>query len=593
MNRWLMRIHWHLLFACFTASALGQTISVPTPAQSIQAAIASAGPGTTITLGAGVWNENLDLLGKAVEIEGQGQGVTIIDGQFLGPVVTVNSGEQGALIKSLTIRNGRGGPQSFGTSISSLFGGGVSVYGSQFFSPTPVSQVTLEDCELTSNFAQVGYVASCHSSGGLTMKNCHIHSNLTTDPLGLVSTLAGSPSAVASSMSHLLIEECRFENNSGAGVAHNGFFAGAFRDCVFRNNAGYGLSLAGNVPHEITRCQFINNSAAYGAAMSFGGTGVGNVITVRDCLIAGNTASVGGGAVQIAGGELWFDGCTIVNNSAPTGGFYMSPSNSFQVLTVTNSIVRDNGVSPVVLPASPGFGSLTINHSNWEGTVPGTGNIDLDPLFVDALNGDFHLQCNSPCINAGAPSISAGAGARLDLDGDLRPLGGRQDMGSDEVDSIGFSSSMGGTIVDGQGEQEDVLRVNGETGGETRCIVLDLNESFDFAVSAPSQGSTAPQFAVFGVLGVPDAGAATTVPGVGLMAFAPCPLVPFWSDFFFTLTNNVSPLPCGQLLPSSPAPWVSPVIPALGQPVSFTVQGVVQTSPGTFGVTNGIVVEVR
>lgn len=33
------------------------------------------------------------------------------------------------------------------------------------------------------------------------------------------------------------------------------------------------------------------------------------------------------------------------------------------------------------------------------------GNIDLDPLFVDAANYDFHLQTLSPCIDAGDPNM--------------------------------------------------------------------------------------------------------------------------------------------------------------------------------------------
>jgi hypothetical protein len=31
------------------------------------------------------------------------------------------------------------------------------------------------------------------------------------------------------------------------------------------------------------------------------------------------------------------------------------------------------------------------------------GNINADPLFVDAANGDYHLRLNSPCIDAGDP----------------------------------------------------------------------------------------------------------------------------------------------------------------------------------------------
>lgn len=31
----------------------------------------------------------------------------------------------------------------------------------------------------------------------------------------------------------------------------------------------------------------------------------------------------------------------------------------------------------------------------------GTGNYDVDPVFIDSTNYDFHLSENSPCIDAG------------------------------------------------------------------------------------------------------------------------------------------------------------------------------------------------
>jgi hypothetical protein len=59
----------------------------------------------------------------------------------------------------------------------------------------------------------------------------------------------------------------------------------------------------------------------------------------------------------------------------------------------------------------------------------GVDMIDEDPLFTDALGGDFHLTWGSPCINRG----TSGAGAPgKDRDGDPRPIMGTPDMGADE-----------------------------------------------------------------------------------------------------------------------------------------------------------------
>jgi PKD domain len=67
---------------------------------------------------------------------------------------------------------------------------------------------------------------------------------------------------------------------------------------------------------------------------------------------------------------------------------------------------------------------------------PGTANIDLDPLFVNATS-DFHLRFGSPAIDTGGPSCNAPCQAS-DLDGLTRPIDGdgngtaTRDMGAFE-----------------------------------------------------------------------------------------------------------------------------------------------------------------
>ncbi len=57
-----------------------------------------------------------------------------------------------------------------------------------------------------------------------------------------------------------------------------------------------------------------------------------------------------------------------------------------------------------------------VTYSDIEGGWPGQGNIDADPLFVQAGTGNFRLATGSPCLNAGSNDLLPVD--ELDLDGD-------------------------------------------------------------------------------------------------------------------------------------------------------------------------------
>jgi hypothetical protein len=59
----------------------------------------------------------------------------------------------------------------------------------------------------------------------------------------------------------------------------------------------------------------------------------------------------------------------------------------------------------------------------------GTGNLDVDPVFVGSAENNFHLQSVSPARNAADPAATLA----VDFDGDARPQEGRSDLGADEV----------------------------------------------------------------------------------------------------------------------------------------------------------------
>lgn len=74
--------------------------------------------------------------------------------------------------------------------------------------------------------------------------------------------------------------------------------------------------------------------------------------------------------------------------------------------------------SPTVEPLTIGLTGTYNNISRPGGVLyPGTGNINSDPIFVDAMAEDFNLEWNSPCIDGGDPASPS------DPDGTINDIG--------------------------------------------------------------------------------------------------------------------------------------------------------------------------
>jgi len=82
--------------------------------------------------------------------------------------------------------------------------------------------------------------------------------------------------------------------------------------------------------------------------------------------------------------------------------------------TVINCILWGDSPGEITGPGTP-----TVIFSDVQEGIPGTGNIDADPLFVDPDNGDVHVSPGSPCIDA-AYNLLVPEGIRRDLDGNPR-----------------------------------------------------------------------------------------------------------------------------------------------------------------------------
>jgi len=121
--------------------------------------------------------------------------------------------------------------------------------------------------------------------------------------------------------------------------------------------------------------------------------------------------------ISAEGIELW-DGssATIINNVidsvGPFGGWGIYLSSASDTSTIKNNIfvnldiAINNPFGSTLSLSYNDFWNVGIQYRNgdYEGPANGVGDLSSDPLFVDRGSGDYHLQDNSPCIDAGDPA---------------------------------------------------------------------------------------------------------------------------------------------------------------------------------------------
>ncbi|QMW01120.1 choice-of-anchor Q domain-containing protein [Spirosoma foliorum] len=250
-------------------------------------------------------------------------------------------------------------------------------------------------------------------------------------------------------------QNCLFKSNKasvvGGGVynyAYRGLCSPKLTDCIFTSNtanSGGGLGSAAifnagyNNPTFIN-CLFRNNSAVSGGAIHFGSSFYAFLNpSLKNCLLDHNQASENGGAILMTAvigcsADPVLTNCIITDNSAGTtgAGIYGSCYTDSDIrIRLTNNIIWNNSFA---YNNSSGNKApvYNISYSDIQGGFSGTGNINADPLFVDATNGNYRLLRNSPCINTGDPASTTANVSSTDLVGSSRIFGGRIDMGAYE-----------------------------------------------------------------------------------------------------------------------------------------------------------------
>ena len=246
-------------------------------------------------------------------------------------------------------------------------------------------------------------------------------------------------------------------------------------NCILRDSVAYtggGLEVYGGSPI-VTSCAFIGNNARLGGGMNtdFSGSSITN------CLFVNNSADSEGGGLASDQSSLTLTNCTFYGNTAGSQGGGINTFSDSPV--VTNCIIWGNTAK-----YGNGIGGnqyATVSYSDVQGGYPGTSSLSAAPLFVDAANGDFHLQTLSPCINVGnsavvtsPPFLKDRVGNIIDLDGNLRVIGKAIDLGAYESDVITRPPvAAAGT------DQTVTAAHSGNPANDTATVTLDGSASYD------------------------------------------------------------------------------------------------------------------
>jgi T5SS/PEP-CTERM-associated repeat protein len=235
--------------------------------------------------------------------------------------------------------------------------------------------------------------------------------------------------------SHVSFRHCVFDTNS---TTANGSTGGAMyltsgavaylTDCSFVRNESRGGGGAIHVVNDAgllaDNCKFHGNKCldGSGGALFLQNLSANPSVDIRNSTIVGNTAlgsSADAAAINSGSAFSVFTNCTIVNNESRNGSAVQV---NFRGITFVNCLLygntSTNATGEAAQTSSGAGGSRSIQYSTiqgWSGSLGGTNNNGLDPMFIRAPSrgpdgfwgtfdddyGDLRLSSSSPAIDSG------------------------------------------------------------------------------------------------------------------------------------------------------------------------------------------------
>ncbi len=252
----------------------------------------------------------------------------------------------------------------------------------------PIGWITIEGLEIRYGWDGI----KIYNAHDIIIRNCHIHENFNQGILGNGNRVLIDRNIIAGNGTN---------KNEPQNLMHGIYATGSaftITNNLIYSNTAYGIQVA---------AYDYNKDSMAGPEYA----------NAKNWLIANNTLAFN---KNRAGIVIWQDGvenCVVQNNIFYKNGgvngilFYSQQDQRHPV--------RNNIFYP------PGENLVSAEDNAYEAI----NNKQIDPRFVDADSFDFHVNADSPAIDAG----SADSAPRMDFEGKPRPQSGKVDIGAHEV----------------------------------------------------------------------------------------------------------------------------------------------------------------
>ncbi|MES2518978.1 MAG: choice-of-anchor D domain-containing protein, partial [Bacteroidota bacterium] len=261
----------------------------------------------------------------------------------------------------------------------------------------------------------------------------------------------------------------------------------------------------------VINCKFINNKTdgiVIGSGIAILGGSISSSPIIKNCFFSKNSGAHDAEALYCQGTvEAFIINCTFYKDHfLPFGQIYCSQNYGSSNITFKNCIFHDGSpigtfgdyillndskitISNCIIQGGVANGIRSINST----IINNGNNIDANPLFVDAANGNFSLQACSPALNVGDNTVNT---TTTDLAGNLRLFGTKIDLGAYELQMAQQFSEINVkgnniNIVSGDGtpsltDHTDFGSVDVASGSQVRTFTIE--NTGNCALTIPADG---------------------------------------------------------------------------------------------------------